>query len=72
MKSLGPEIILGYMFYAKFDSLKELCSSGKSGSFSITSDGNFMLKTIHRDEFKTMKDLQNSILIILRITIQNH
>ena len=46
------------MFNAKFDSLKELCSSGKSGSFVYyTSDGNFMLKTIHRDEFKTMKDM---------------
>lgn len=33
-----------------------LFSSGKSGSFFYyTQDGNFMLKTIRRDEFKLMK-----------------
>jgi 1-phosphatidylinositol-4-phosphate 5-kinase len=38
--------------------LKELCSSGKSGSFFYyTSDGNFMLKTIRKDEFKMMKSI---------------
>jgi 1-phosphatidylinositol-4-phosphate 5-kinase len=41
--------------------LKELCSSGKSGSFFYyTSDGNFMLKTIRKDEFKMMLDVKES------------
>lgn len=54
--SLGPEHILGYMFNANFQTLTELCSSGKSGSFFYyTSDGNFMLKTIRKAEFKLMK-----------------
>lgn len=44
------------MFNANFKTLRELCSSGKSGSFFYyTSDGNFMLKTIRKDEFKLMK-----------------
>lgn len=44
------------MFNANFQSLTELCSSGKSGSFFYyTSDGNFMLKTIRKGEFKIMK-----------------
>jgi len=44
------------MFNANFKSLSELCSSGKSGSFFYyTNDGNFMLKTIRKDEFKLMK-----------------
>ena len=46
------------MFNANFKTLRELCSSGKSGSFFYyTSDGNFMLKTIRRDEFKIMKGM---------------
>ena len=51
--SLGPEHILGYMFNANFQTLAELCSSGKSGSFFYyTSDGKFVLKTISKTEFK--------------------
>ena len=46
------------MFNANFQTLTELCSSGKSGSFFYyTSDGNFMLKTIRREEFKLMKSM---------------
>jgi 1-phosphatidylinositol-4-phosphate 5-kinase len=55
---LGPEQILGMMFNANFQTLTELCSSGKSGSFFYyTSDGNFMLKTIRKNEFKIMKGM---------------
>lgn len=44
------------MFNANFQTLTELFSTGKSGSFFYyTCDGNFMLKTIRRDEFKLMK-----------------
>jgi len=46
------------MFNANFKTLKELCSSGKSGSFFYyTSDSNFMLKTIRKEEFKLMKSI---------------
>lgn len=49
------------MFNANFKTLTELCSSGKSGSFFYyTSDGNFMLKTIRKDEFKLMKRMLKS------------
>ena len=49
------------MFNANFQSLTELCSSGKSGSFFYyTADGNFMLKTIRKDEFKMMKSMLRS------------
>lgn len=35
-----------------------LFSSGKSGSFFYyTQDGNFMLKTIRKEEFKLMKNI---------------
>lgn len=54
--SLGPEQIFGCMFNANFQTLAELCSSGKSGSFFYyTQDGRFVLKTIPRHEFKFMK-----------------
>ena len=54
--SLGPEHILGYMFNANFQTLAELCSSGKSGSFFYyTADGKFVLKTVSRAEFKFLK-----------------
>lgn len=57
-KSLGPEHILGMMFNANFQTLTELCSSGKSGSFFYyTTDGKYMLKTIRKDEFKIMKGM---------------
>ena len=46
------------MFNANFKTLTELCSTGKSGSFFYyTNDGNFMLKTIRKDEFKLMKSI---------------
>ena len=58
LESLGPEKILAYMFKSNFETLSELCSSGKSGSFFYYSyDGRFMLKTIPRREFKQMKDM---------------
>ena len=57
-KSLGPENILECMFTANFQTLSELCSSGKSGSFFYYSpDAQFVLKTIPREEFKFVKRL---------------
>lgn len=46
------------MFSANFQTLAELCSSGKSGSFFyFTQDSKFVLKTIPREEFKFMKKI---------------
>lgn len=46
------------MFNANFQTLTELFSTGKSGSFFYyTCDGHFMLKTIRKDEFKLMKSM---------------
>ena len=47
LKSLGPENFLGNLIITKNKSLKELCSSGKSGSFFYFSyDSKYLLKTI--------------------------
>lgn len=44
------------MFNANFQTLTELFSTGKSGSFFYyTCDGHFMLKTIRKDEFQLMR-----------------
>lgn len=57
-RSLGPEQILSYMLQGQFNSLAELCSSGKSGSFFYyTADGKYMLKTVSRTEFKFFKTI---------------
>jgi 1-phosphatidylinositol-4-phosphate 5-kinase len=54
--SLGPENIISYMFSGNFQSLAELCSSGKSGSFFYyTANGKFVLKTMKKKEFKFFK-----------------
>jgi 1-phosphatidylinositol-4-phosphate 5-kinase len=55
-KSLGPDQILTNLLTGEFNSLSELCSSGKSGSFFYyTADGKYMLKTISKNEFKFFK-----------------
>lgn len=57
------------MFNANFQTLTELCSSGKSGSFFYyTSDGNFMLKTIRKEEFKLMKRMLKKYYDHLTVT----
>jgi 1-phosphatidylinositol-4-phosphate 5-kinase len=47
LKSIGPENLIGNLLMGNISSLKEQCSTGKSGSFFYyTADSNFMLKTI--------------------------
>jgi len=66
LESLGPEKILGYIFKSNFETLSELCSSGKSGSFFYYSfDGRFLIKTIPRREFKMMKDMLRNYHVYL-------
>jgi len=55
-RSLGPDQILTNLLTGEFNSLSELCSSGKSGSFFYyTADGKYMLKTISKNEFRFFK-----------------
>ncbi|CDW73973.1 phosphatidylinositol-4-phosphate 5-kinase family protein [Stylonychia lemnae] len=56
--SLGPDSILNCFWNNNYQSLYELCSSGKSGSlFYYTEDQKYMIKTISRDEFKKLKEI---------------
>ena len=56
MQSLGPEQILNSFWNNNYDTLFELCSSGKSGSlFYYTFDKKYMLKTIPKREFDVFK-----------------
>jgi 1-phosphatidylinositol-4-phosphate 5-kinase len=58
LKSIGPENLLGGLFMGNIASLKEQCSTGKSGSFFYyTSDSLYMLKTISHMEFLHFKSI---------------
>ena len=58
LKSLGPENFLCNLIITKNKSLKEICSSGKSGSFFYYSyDSKYLMKTIPESEFQKFKDM---------------
>ena len=58
LKSLGPENFLCNLIITKNKSLKEICSSGKSGSFFYYSyDSKYLMKTIPESEFNKFKDM---------------
>ena len=58
LKSLGPENFLCNLIITKNKSLKEICSSGKSGSFFYFSyDGKYLMKTIPEGEFLKFKEM---------------
>ena len=58
LKSIGPENLIGNLLMGNISSLKEQCSTGKSGSFFYyTADSNFMLKTISNDEFHNLRHI---------------
>ena len=58
LKSIGPENLIGSMVMGNIMSLKEQCSTGKSGSFFYyTSDSKYMLKTISHAEFVRLKTI---------------
>lgn len=58
LKSIGPENLIGNLLMGNISSLKEQCSTGKSGSFFYyTADSNFMLKTISCAEFHNLRDI---------------
>jgi len=58
LKSLGPENFLCNLIITKNKSLKEICSSGKSGSFFYYSyDSKYLMKTIPESEFLKFKEM---------------
>lgn len=55
---MGMESMLSSFIKGDLSTLSELVTSGKSGSFFYYSkDGNFMLKTISRNEFHFIKKI---------------
>lgn len=58
LKSLGPENFLCNLIITKNKSLKEICSSGKSGSFFYYSyDSKYLMKTIPESEFIKFREM---------------
>ena len=58
LKSLGPENFLCNLIITKNKSLKEICSTGKSGSFFYFSyDSKYLMKTIPESEFNKFKEM---------------
>jgi len=52
LRSIGPERVLTNLIKGNVNTLSELVSTGKSGSFFYyTADGRFTLKTIHKNEY---------------------
>lgn len=58
LKSIGPENIIGSMIMGDISTVKEQCSTGKSGSFFYYSpDNKYMIKTISHNEFVRLKEI---------------
>eukprot|EP00742_Colponemidia_sp_Colp-10_P009217 GILJ01010035.1.p1 GENE.GILJ01010035.1~~GILJ01010035.1.p1 ORF type:complete len:840 (-),score=150.67 GILJ01010035.1:293-2812(-) len=58
LSSIGPEQLLANLMLGNLSSLSELCSTGKSGSFFyFSADGNYMLKTVSREESKFFRTI---------------
>jgi len=56
LKSIGPERILSHLIKGNVNTLSELVSTGKSGSFFYyTADGKYTIKTIPPKEFKIFR-----------------
>ena len=61
LRSVGPCQLLGNMMLGNLSSLSELSSEGKSGAFFYyTADGKFMMKTVTRAEWKTLRSMLRS------------
>ncbi len=61
LQSIGPQSILKDILKAELNPVQELVSSGKSGSFFYySSDGRYILKTVHRHEFLFLKKILKS------------
>jgi len=61
LKSIGPERIISHLIKGNVNTLSELVSTGKSGSFFyFTADGKYTIKTIHTKEFKVFRQILKS------------
>ena len=66
LKSLGPENFLCNLIITKNKSLKEICSSGKSGSFFYYSyDSKYLMKTIPESEFNKFREMLQDYYIYM-------
>ena len=58
IQSISPQEFITEMIISSSTSIEELFSTGRSGSlFYYTRDGKFILKTISKDEYKTLKSI---------------
>eukprot|EP00514_Thraustochytrium_sp_LLF1b_P008030 CAMPEP_0184536578 /NCGR_PEP_ID=MMETSP0198_2-20121128/16509_1 /TAXON_ID=1112570 /ORGANISM="Thraustochytrium sp., Strain LLF1b" /LENGTH=939 /DNA_ID=CAMNT_0026929719 /DNA_START=584 /DNA_END=3400 /DNA_ORIENTATION=+ len=58
VQSIGPGNMLSNLMLGSLSSLAELGSEGKSGSFFyFTSDGAFLIKTVHKEEHKLLRHI---------------
>lgn len=58
LRSIGPENIIGSMIMGDISTVKEQCSTGKSGSFFYyTPDNRYTIKTISHNEFIRLKHI---------------
>eukprot|EP00924_Labyrinthula_sp_SR-Ha-C_P009269 maker-scaffold_2-snap-gene-18.7-mRNA-1 protein AED:0.00 eAED:0.00 QI:13/1/1/1/1/1/2/326/828 len=58
INSIGLGNVLSNIFLGSWSSLQEQGSEGKSGSlFYVTSDGKFLIKTVHREEHKVFRSI---------------
>lgn len=58
MNSIGSEGLINNLLKGELSSFWQLTSSGKSGSlFYYSSDGKFILKTIHKEEFDCLFEI---------------
>lgn len=58
LKSIGPEKVLSNLIKGNINTLSELFSTGKSGSFFyFTPDGKYTIKTIHKKEFAIFRSI---------------
>jgi 1-phosphatidylinositol-4-phosphate 5-kinase len=56
IQSISPQVFITEMIISNTTSIEELFNTGSSGSlFYYTRDGKFILKTISKNEYKTMK-----------------
>ena len=67
LKSLGPDNFIANLILTKNKSLRELCSSGKSGSFFYFSyDNKYLLKTISENEFIVFQHMLKDYYVYMK------
>ena len=67
LKSLGPDNFIANLIITKNKSLRELCSSGKSGSFFYFSyDNKYLLKTISENEFIVFQHMLKDYYVYMK------